>query len=59
MSLLEGCFTRLQSLNIQPTLTNMENLVQTLYDLRTAYKKLSEVEPDGRGTADPGGQDDH
>ena len=58
-SLLDGCFTRLQSLNIQPTLTNMENLVQTLYDLRAVYNKLSEVEPDGRGTADPGGQDDH
>lgn len=56
--LLDACFTRLQSLNIQPTLTNMENLVQTLYDLRAVYNKLSEVETDGRRAADPGGQDD-
>lgn len=56
--LLDACFTRLQSLNIQPTLKNMEALVQTLYDLRAVYNKLSEVEPDGRRAADPGGQDD-
>lgn len=56
--LLDACFTRLQSLNIQPTLKNMEALVQTLYDLRAVYNKLSEVGPDGRRAADPGGQDD-
>ena len=39
---LERCFDRLQSLDIQPTLTNMEKLVQTLYDLREIYKELEE-----------------
>lgn len=39
---LEACFNRLQSLDIKPTLTNMELLVQTLYDLREVYKELEE-----------------
>lgn len=58
--LLDGCFTRLQSLNIQPTLKNMEALVQTLYDLRAVYSKLEEQEhgkKDGGRTADPDGPD--
>ena len=55
---LEVCFERLQSLDIQPTLTNMEKLVQTLYDLREVYETLG-GEKDGGSTADPVGQDDH
>ena len=39
---LESCFNRLQSLDIKPTLSNMELLVQTLYDLREIYKELGE-----------------
>lgn len=34
---LEACFDRLQELEIKPTITNMEILLQTLYDLREVY----------------------
>ena len=54
---LEQCFERLQSLNIQPTLGNMEKLVQTLYDLREIYQEIKEGEENGRGQADPDGRD--
>lgn len=47
---LEACFQRLQNLDIQPTLSNMEKLVQTLYDLREIYKELEE--DDGRSKTD-------
>lgn len=47
---LEACFERLQNLDIQPTLSNMEKLVQTLYDLREIYKELGEN--DGRSEID-------
>lgn len=55
---LNGCFDRLQNLQIKPTLGNMELLIQTLYDLRDIYKKISESEgqkdgTEGRTTADP------
>lgn len=53
---IAGCYDRLQTLDITPTLDNMEKLVQTLYDLREVYKELSEKEEkdNGRGTeADP------
>ena len=47
------CFERLQHLDIQPTLSNMENLTQTLYDLRDAYNMIEkEVGSDGRDSAD-------
>ena len=47
------CFERLQSLDIKPTLPNMEILVQTLYDLRDVYGMIEkEVEKDGRSAAD-------
>ena len=39
---LEKCFERLQSLAISPTLSNMEILLQTLYDLREVYNELKE-----------------
>ena len=41
---LEQAFNRLQGLDIKPTLTNMEILVQTLYDLREVYNELKEKE---------------
>ena len=50
---INECFMRLQSLEIQPTLKNMEKLVQTLYDLREVYNKLEEGEEDERPAADP------
>lgn len=55
---IEACFNRLQGLDIKPTLTNMEALVQTLYDLREIYGKLKEMEgvENGRSTADPDGR---
>ena len=46
---IEACFERLQGLDIKPTLTNMELLVQTLYDLREVYEQLEKEENDGRG----------
>lgn len=53
---LEACFNRLQTLEIQPTLTNMEKLVQTLYELREMYNELEEN--DGRAETDPERRDD-
>lgn len=54
---IKECFDRLQALSITPTLSNMEILVQTLYDLRRVYHKLEEMETDERAEADPGGRD--
>lgn len=54
---IEACFERLQGLEIKPTLTNMETLVQTLYDLREVYNELKEGEGDGK--TDPDGRDGH
>lgn len=53
---LEACFDRLQTLEIQPTLANMEKLVQTLYDLRDMYNELED--DDGRTETDPERRDD-
>lgn len=47
---LDACFSRLQRLNIVPTLDNMEILIQTLYDLRDVYNKIKDGETDGRQT---------
>ena len=41
---LEESFERLQTLEIKPTVDNMEKLLQTLYDLREVYQKLKEGE---------------
>ena len=49
---LKECFDRLQELDIQPTLRNMEILVQTLYDLRAVYNEMKEDAEDGNA-ADP------
>lgn len=55
---LEECFNRLQSLEIKPTLSNMEILVQTLYDLRDMYNNLKEGD-EGGSQADSEGRDSH
>lgn len=49
---LEAIFERLQSLDIKPTLFNMELLVQTLYDLRDIYEALGKEDGDGGSAAD-------
>lgn len=49
---LDGCFDRLQNLQIKTTLANMEILVQTLYDLREVYSELERMEADGRAEAE-------
>lgn len=48
---LEGCFERLQTLEIKPTITNLEKLLRTLYDLREVYAEIEKGGYDGR-TAD-------
>lgn len=47
---LDATFNRLQSLNILPTLSNMETLVQSLYEVREVYQFLKTLkgEDDGR-----------
>ena len=49
---LESCFERLQTLDIKPTLDNMEKLLKTLYDLREVYNELKEGAEDGRPPTD-------
>ena len=50
---LEKCHARLQKLTIQPTKTNMENLLQTLYDLAEIYEELKAKENESKdGDAD-------
>ena len=39
---IEACFNRLQTLQIQPTKTNMEKLLQTLYELKEVYDEMGE-----------------
>ena len=41
---LNSAFERLQALQIKPTVTNMESLLQSLYDIRDAYNKIKEME---------------
>ena len=53
---LEQCFEILQSLDIQPTLANMEKLVQALYNLREVYTTLKEGEDNGGSEIDPDGR---
>ena len=56
---LEECFRRLQELDIKPTLKNMENLVQSLYEIRDVYNELTKLEAEhGRNKADPEGRND-
>lgn len=47
---IKDCYERLQTLGITPTLANMEILLQTLYDLRSVYQKLKEMEATTDGT---------
>ena len=39
---IKECFDRLQTLDIVPTISNMEKLLQTLYDLRDIYQSMKE-----------------
>ena len=49
---ISACYERLQTLDIAPTLTNMEKLLQTLYELREVYNELEQRGDDnGRQTA--------
>ena len=50
---LLDCYERLQSLEIQPTLSNMEKLIQTLYDIREVYQELERNEQNDRPETDP------
>lgn len=56
---IKDCFDRLQRLKIDPTIDNMEILLQTLYDLRAVYNEIGKGETDGGPEADPEGRDDH
>ena len=53
---IEACFERLQGLDIKPTQSNMERLLQTLYDLRDVYAEIEKLNKegaeDGRATSD-------
>lgn len=55
---IKECFERLQKLDINPTLTNMEILLQTLYDLRDIYNEIG-GDDNGRNQADPERSDNH
>ena len=50
---LEACFERLQRLQVQPTLANLEILTQTLYDIREVYNKLNETEGENNARIGP------
>lgn len=50
---IEACYERLQSLDIVPTVSNMEKLLKSLYDLREVYQELcKDGGNDGREKAD-------
>ena len=52
---LNACYERLQQLDIPPTLSNMEKLVQTLYDIRDVYNELENKErEEGNGRPQTG-----
>lgn len=48
---LEAAFNRLQTLDISPKITNLEKLLQSLYDIKSAYDMIKEEE-DGRPQTD-------
>ncbi len=39
---IDTVYKRLQTLDIMPTLKNMEKLLQTLYDLKDIYNEMGE-----------------
>lgn len=47
---IKDCYDRLQTLNIQPTMENMEKLLTTLYELREIYQRTERKAEDERGT---------
>ena len=50
---LDKDYKVLQTLDIQPTVNNMERLLQSLYDLKEIYDELGESE-DGGSSANSG-----
>lgn len=46
---LEAAYNRLQSLDIVPTVSNMETLLQSLYDIREVYQQLKKMGDDADG----------
>ena len=52
---IKKCYERLQTLQITPTVGNMEILLQSLYDLRSVYQELKakEAEQNGGTETDP------
>lgn len=54
---LKACYERLQKLDVLPTRSNMEALLQTLYDLQEVYQGLERMGTDGT-EADPGRRDE-
>lgn len=54
---IEEIYKRLQELDIKPTKTNMEKLLQCLYDLQDIYSALKGGE-ENDGTADQAEQRD-
>ena len=52
---IKKCYERLQTLQITPTVGNMETLLQSLYDLRSVYQELKakEAEQNGGTETDP------
>ena len=51
---IKNCFDRLQTLNIPPTLSNQETLLQTLYDLREVYVALKKEEEEKESVGNAG-----
>ena len=51
---IKNCFDRLQTLNISPTLSNQETLLQTLYDLREVYVALKKEEEEKESVGNSG-----
>ena len=48
---IKDCYERLQTIEVKATLHNLETTLQTLYDLRSAYGEIEEME---RGKEDGG-----
>ena len=54
---IRACFERLQTLEMLPTRSNMETLLQTLYDLQEVYQELGR-DADERAETGLGGRND-
>ena len=56
---ISACFDRLQTLDVKPTVGNLEALLQTLYDLREVYNELERTEENERAAVDSEGRSNH